>query len=216
MIARQWDHELDDATVALPQPGSRLRDQPSPIGPMLGQNLLDEPVRALQEDLALLQAEQERGLDTVNGTLERIGRELAGMRAQIDALSTLSVAAPVVPAESESGVESTTAPETNVRFERLEQQVGMLARGMESVELLRYQSDVHTRALARLTDLLGEVVRPKPVEGLAELQHAVAVLEEGQRRTARRQVVALSMVSVGLMPGLGAVVWLVARGVGLV
>jgi hypothetical protein len=85
-------------------------------------------------------------------------------------------------------------------------------RGLDSVDALRYQSDVHTRALARLTDLLGEVVRPRPVEGLEPLQQAVAALERGQRRDARFQAVTLSLLGVGVTPGIGALVWLILRG----
>jgi uncharacterized coiled-coil protein SlyX len=213
MIARPWETEIEvqeDGEDSLPAP--RQRSQPSPIGHLLSQNLLDEAVRALQEDLAMLQAEQERGLGSLGGALEQIGQEIGAVRAQLSALAEpLLNAQPTLPAEVEA-----ERAEIEQRFERLEKQVGLLMRGMDSVDALRYQSDVHTRALARLTDLLGEVVRPRPVEGLEPLQHAVAALERSQRRDARFQLIALSLLGVGVAPGIGALVWLLLRsGLGL-
>lgn len=214
MIARQWDAELDqhgEEAVRAP----RLRSQPSPIGQLLGQNLLDDAVRALQEDLALLQAEQERGLGSLGCTLEQIGQELSAVRTQLTALAeplmTAHAAGGDGPAEAELARERERAA-VEARFERIEKQVALLVRGMDSVDQLRYQSDVHTRALARLTDLLGEVVRPRPVEGLEPLQEAVAALERSQRQSSRLQVAALSLLGLAVTPGIGALTWLILRG----
>src|SRR5919197_3974719 len=123
MMARQWEAELNAGEDELPQPPPRLREPPSPIGQLLGQNLLDEAVRALQEDLAMLQAEQERGLVSINGTLEQIGQELSAVRAQLIALTEpiLSAQASVAPAGQESEAErERERDETELRFERLE------------------------------------------------------------------------------------------------
>lgn len=211
MIARQWESETDTAPEERAElaPEPRLREHASPISQLLGQNMLDEAVRALQEDLALLQAEQERSLGSLNGTLEQIGQELGAVRAQLTALAEPLLNGQVARGgEAESERERT---EIQLRLERLEKQVTVLMRGMDAVDSLRYQSDVHTRALARLTDLLGEVVRPKPVEGLEPLKEAVTALERSQRRTARFQVALMALLGIGITPGLGALAWLVAQ-----
>ena len=216
MIVRPWETEVEDNGEESPR-APRPRSEPSPLGQLLGQNSFDEAVRALQEDLAMLQVEQERRLGSLGGALEEIGQEIAAVRAQLAAL-----AEPLLNARAAGG--STGAEterereraETQLRFDRLEKQVGLLMRGLDSVDSLRYQSDVHTRALARLTDLLGEVVRPRPLEGLEPLQQAVASLEARQRREARFQVIALSLLGVGMTPGIGALAWLLLRsGLGL-
>src|SRR5919199_7015400 len=86
MIVRQWETELEEnAAEAVRTP--RLRSEPSPIGQLLGQNLLDDAVRALQEDLAMLQAGQERGLDSLGGALAQIGQEIGAVRAQLAVLA---------------------------------------------------------------------------------------------------------------------------------
>ena len=213
MIVRQWENGLEEhgeETVRAP----RLRSEPSPIGQLLGQNLLDDAVRALQEDLALLQAEQERGLGSLGGTLEQIGQELGAVRTQLAALAEpiLTAHASAATSGDSDAQRDRERAELESRFDRLEKQVALLMRGMDSVDQLRYQSDVHTRALARLTDLLGEVVRPRPVEGLEPLQEAVISLERSQRQNGRLQVVALSLLGLGMTPGIGALTWLLLRG----
>ena len=216
MIARPWETEtgVEEDGDGSPR-APRLRSEPSPIGQLLSQNLLDEAVRALQEDLAMLQADQERGLGSLGGALAQIGEEIGAVRTQLSALAEplLNAQAAGPPLEAETERERV---ELELRFERLEKQVGLLMRGMDSVDTLRYQSDVHTRALARLTDLLGEVVRPRPVEGLEPLQQAVIALERSQRRDAKVQVIALSLLGIGVTPGIGALAWLLLRsGIGL-
>src|SRR6266542_453583 len=175
-------------------------------------NRVDDSLRALQEDLAMLQAEQERGLSSLGGALEHIGLELGAVRTQLTALTEplLAGLADKPGLESEPGEQGELA-EAQMRFERLEKQLGLLMRGLDAVEGLRYQSDVHTRALARLTDLLGEVMQPKPIEGLEMLKQSVAALEHGQRRNARIQMIALAIFGLGLSPGLVARVWLWLR-----
>jgi hypothetical protein len=135
------------------------------------------------------------------------------VRAQLSALAEPLLARAAAPElDGDEWASERQQAEIERRFERIEKQVALLVRGMDSVDTLRYQSDVHTRALARLTDLLSEVLKPKPVEGMLELQRAVIALEAGQQRTSRVQVLALSLLGVGLTPGIGALAWLILRG----
>ena len=213
MMARSRDTETADSNDEPLDPGPRVRKQTSPIGQLLGQNMLDEAVRALQEDLAMLQAEQERGLSSLGGALQQIGQELGAVRTQLSALAEPLLAARpgLVPADSQREVDGVAV---DLRLERLEKQAALLMRGLDTVDGLRHQSEVHTRALARLTDLVGEAVRPKPVEGLEELQQAVAAVEVSQRKQARTGRIASVLLGLGLTPGLGALVWLLLqRGV---
>lgn len=217
MITSEWETDLAEAE------GARLETEPGEAAePGLVDTRAEMPaiegsVRELREELAMLQAEQERGLDSLGGALQQIGHELSIVRTQLAAL-----AEPILAGDSASeAAAAETTPktdheraETEQRLERIERQVALLLRGLDSVEGLRHQSDVHTRALARLTDLLGEVVRPRPVEGLAPLQLAVAALEESQQRQARLQTATLVAFGLGLLPGLVALGWLIARAVG--
>jgi hypothetical protein len=132
--------------------------------------------------------------------------EIGAVRAQLAALAEPLLAAQSV--TTEHLVAERERAELEARFERLERQVSLLVRGLDSVDTLRYQSDVHTRALARLTDLLGEVVRPRPVEGLEALQRSVATLEAGQRQQSRAQLMGFVLLGVGLLPGVAALAWL--------
>jgi uncharacterized coiled-coil protein SlyX len=217
MMLRQWETELTEVGEVPLEPPARLGSQSGPARPLLGQVVLDKAVQALQEDLALLQTEQERGLNTLGGALAHINEELTAVRDQLAALAEPLLAAKTPPDAAAANVESVfdrRQAETEARFERLEKQVALLIRGMDTVDTLRFQSDVHTRALARLTDLLGEVVKPKPIEGLEPLQKAVASLEQTQQRSTRLQTAALVILGVGLTPGLGALGWLILRGSG--
>jgi uncharacterized coiled-coil protein SlyX len=180
----------------------------------LAENRIDELVRTIQEELMLLQAQQECGIATLGGAIEQIGAELSAVRSQLSALAEPLLAAQpgTSPATEVRSAEERERAEIQARFDRLEKQVAVLMRGLDSVDGLRYQSDVHTRALARLTDLLGEVARPRPIEGLDTLQLAVASLENTQHRTTRVQTMALTVLGLGMTPGLAALIWLVVRG----
>jgi hypothetical protein len=217
MIARQFETEAPEAGDEPLSPTPRLREQMSPIGHLLSRNLLDEAVRALQEDLALLQAEQQRGLRSLGGTLEQLGKEFEAVRCQLAVLTEPLLVAHqgLAGAAAESDPERVAErTEVHLRFERLEKQVALLMRGMDAVDGLRYQSEVHTRALARLTDLITEVVKPRPPEGLLALEETVQAMERAQRRAARFQLVAASLLGLGLTPGLAALVWLLLRANG--
>src|SRR5207249_7256945 len=135
-----------------------------------------------------------------------IGQELGAVRTQLSALAEpLFAARPgLAPADSQREVDRVAL---DPRLERLEKQVALLMRGLDTVDGLRHQSEVHTRALARLTDLVGEAVRPKPVEGLEELRQAVAALEVNQRKQARARRIASVLLGLTLTPALGALVW---------
>jgi uncharacterized coiled-coil protein SlyX len=217
MIVDQWETGLTEAEVPALEPGPRRNGTPGPVGQLPGQQVLDAAVRSLQEDLASLQAQQERGISSLGGALEHLGQELSLVRTQLAALAEPLLAAQSAPTQDSQSLspEERERVENRQRLERLERQVALLMRGLDSVESLRYQSDVHTRALARLTDLLGEVVKPKPVEGLAALQLAVASLAEGQRRASRLQTISLALLGIGLTPGIGALAWLLLRTHGL-
>jgi hypothetical protein len=212
MIVDQWETDL--AVTAAASAGAAEGEQPGPIGQLLVQNRLDELVRTVQEDLALLQAQQERGISSLGGAIEQIGGELNAVRNQLFALARplLAAQAAATPAPDPQTAEARERAEIEARFERLEKQVSLLMRGLDSMDGLRYQSDVHTRALARLTDLLGEVVKPKPIEGLDALQLAVASLEHTHYRTTRMQSIALTLIGLGITPGIGAMAWLLVRG----
>ena len=216
------DLETDPAESD-PEPQRRescRRDQPSPIGQLLGQNLLDEAVRALQEDLALLQAQQERGLSLLGGALEHIGQELGAVRSQLTVLAAQRGPGPVEPGANPH--HAGERAETLAHFERLDRQVALLIRGMDTVDGLRHQSDVHTHALARLTALVGELAQPRPVEGLQPLQQAVTTLElavaalrqenarldQGQLRAAGLQGITFAVLGLAATPGLAALAWL--------
>jgi hypothetical protein len=212
MILDQWETDL--AVAAASGTAAVEGGQPGEIEQPRARSRTDEMIRTIQEDLALLQAQQECGISTLGGALEQIGLELSAVRGQLSALAEPLLAAQTA---TSAATELHTAEERErleiqARFDRLEKQVAVLMRGLDSVDGLRYQSDVHTRALARLTDLLGEVVRPRPIEGLDTLQLAVASLDHSQRRTTRVQTIALSMIGLGMTPGLAALVWLVVRG----
>jgi hypothetical protein len=212
MILDQWETDL--AVVAATGEAAVEGGQPGGVGQPRAQSRTDEMIRTIQEDLALLQAQQECGISTLGGALEQIGVELSAVRGQLSALAEPLLAAQTATSAANElhTAEERERVEIQARFDRLEKQVAVLMRGLDSVDGLRYQSDVHTRALARLTDLLGEVVRPKPIEGLDTLQLAVASLEYTQRRTTRVQTIALSMIGLGMTPGLAALVWLMVRG----
>jgi uncharacterized coiled-coil protein SlyX len=217
MTSQSWTSGLAGAQppVAAPPATEGLTGE-DPAGPLLPDASLDASVRSLQEDLALLHADQERALGTVNGNLVQLGEEIGAVRAQLAALAEPLLAAQGLSAEHVSHVSTERErAEVEARFERLERQVSLLVRGLDSVDTLRYQSDVHTRALARLTDLLGEVVRPRPIEGLEALQKAVATLEAGQRRQSRAQLVGFALLGVGLLPGVGALAWLAISNLAL-
>jgi uncharacterized coiled-coil protein SlyX len=204
---------------------SRRLEQPSPISHLLAQSLLDEAVRALQEDLAMLQAEQERGLSSLDGALEHIGQELDAVRSQLTALAEPLLAARSGIGPGEPGADPHHVgerAETLAHFERLDRQVALLVRGMDTVDRLRHQSDVHTGALARLTVLVGELARPRPVEGLQNLQQAVTALEQAvaalrqdharldqnRVRAAGLQRITFALLGLAATPGLAALVWL--------
>jgi hypothetical protein len=157
-------------------------------------------------------------LGSLGTTLDRIGQEVGSVRTQLAALAEPLLAAQVS-AEAAAGgpgseSEQATA-ERDLRLERLEGQVALLVRTIETVDGLRYQSDVHTRALARLTDLLSEVIRPKPDETLESLKQTLCVVEESQRRTGRRLVLVLALFAVGAVPGLAALAWMLINSAGM-
>jgi hypothetical protein len=224
MIARQLNTDIPETGEDQFQPSPRLRDQISPIGHLLSQNLLDEAVRSLQEDLAMLQAEQQRGLNSLGGALDHLNHEVGAVRSQLSLLTEprlLAQQTPVAaPSDAEASPDDTrdsrypSRAETDLQFDRIEKQIALLMRGMDAVDVLRYQSDVHTRALARLTDLLGEVVKPRQPEGFAELELAVRTMESSQRRSARTQLMAFSILGLGLAPGIGALTWMILRATG--
>lgn len=195
-----------------------LEDPAVSINRQLNQGLLEEGIEVLRADLVVLQTEQERGLGSLSATLDRIGQDVGSVRIQLAALAEPLLTAQVGAdtAAGEPGSESGSLSfEAQLRLERLESQVTLLVRSMEAVDGLRYQSDVHTRALARLTDVLSEVVRPKPDGALESVKQALNNLEESQRGTGRRLVFALALLAVGVAPGLAALAWLVINSVGL-
>jgi uncharacterized coiled-coil protein SlyX len=215
MIARQCDTGIGGSEAEAVDAGAPPRSESSPLDDLFSERMLDEAMRLLQEDLAILQAEQERGLGALGGTLDRIGQELNAVRAQLAALAEPLLTVQLSAADAQTGSEeqlSRERQEIEQRFERIERQVALLVRGMDSIDGLRYQSDVHTRALARLTDLIGEVVRPRPIEGLEPLQQAVSALERSHKRSTRLQLIALSVIGLGLTPGIGALAWILLRG----
>ena len=215
MIARQWDTGIGGSEAEAVDAVAPPRSESSPLDDLFSERMLDEAMRLLQEDLAILQAEQERGLGALGGTLDRIGQELNAVRAQLAALAEPLLTVQLSAADAQTGSEeqlSRERQEIEQRFERIERQVALLVRGMDSIDGLRYQSDVHTRALARLTDLIGEVVRPRPIEGLVPLQQAVSALERSHKRSTRLQLIALSVIGLGLTPGIGALAWILLRG----
>lgn len=210
MIAPAWESLSGDPRGDGPgEMTPRLREQPSPIGQLLGQHMLDEAVRALQEDLALLQAGQEQGLHALSAAVGRMVQELGSVREQLGTLGQIEMS-PGGPAIAEAEFAALMG-----RVEQAERQVLLLLRGMETIDGLRHQVGVHTQAIARLTDLLTLSLQPRPVEGLEELWQSVAQIERRQVRLDRVQLLALGLTALSALPGLGALLWLLARAAGI-
>ncbi|MCC7103884.1 MAG: hypothetical protein IT307_01960 [Chloroflexi bacterium] len=206
MTAQPWDvltTELRDEEPG--EVGPRLRKQPSPIGQLLGQNMLDDAVRALQEDLALLQAGQERGISALGSAMARLIEELGEVRSRIGALGELGNSSAATPAAEAEWAALLT------RVDRSERQVMLLLRGMETLDGLRHQVSIHTQAIGRLTDLVAIASQPRPIEGLEALQQTVALLQQSQAGQQRFQVLSLAVAALGALPGVGALVWLAVR-----
>jgi hypothetical protein len=167
--------------------------------------MLDDAVRALQEDLALLQAGQERGMSALGSAMARLVEELGEVRSRVSALGELGSSAAATPAAE---AEWTTLL---ARVDQSERQVMLLLRGMETLDGLRHQVNIHTQAIGRLTDLVVIASQPRPIEGLEALQQTVALLQKSQASQQRLQVLSLAVAALGALPGIGALVWLAAR-----
>jgi hypothetical protein len=245
MIVRPWDAEADERGQQAdpPRAGPRLREQTSPIGQIVGQNLLDEAVRDLHQELAAIQAEQERSVSTISGTLGQIAQELVAVRDQLAALTEpLLRAVESEPAER-GGTNLVELRETRERIERAERQVNLLVRGLDSVDALRAQVEVHNRAIGRLTELAADAsprvdqLRDDLEQTTGSLQHTVSRLgarleageqtvrgleltlgtaEAGARQAENGRRLAYALLTLGLTPGLAVAVWVVLQLLGLV
>lgn len=244
MIVRPWETDTDEAVseVDPARTGPRLREQTSPIGQILGQNLLDAAVREIQQDLANLQAEQGRSIESLSGTLNQIAQELTSVRDQLTALREDAPAdqRTALPAVNEA--RPLELDQTNERVERLERQLGLVLRGVDSFDALRAQAEVHTRAIGRLTEIVADteprldLLRDDAAETASELRRATAgldrrldsaeqgqhgfelalsALERRERRTEGARRLAYALLTLGLTPGLAAAVWLVLQLLGV-
>jgi hypothetical protein len=241
MIVRPWDAETDESGQEAERStgGPRLREQTSPIGQIVGQNLLDAAVREIHQELAAIQAEQERSINALSGTLSQIAQELVSVRGQLGSLSE-----PLLEAARSESVERGGADldGTRERIERAERQVSLLIRGLDSVDALRAQVEVHNRAIGRLTELAADAapridqVRDDLEHTSGALQHSVsrlaarldgdeqalrgleltlATAEAGEHRAENNRRLAYALLTLGMTPGLAAALWLVLLTVGL-
>src|SRR5438874_4795657 len=86
-MSGQLETAVSEAANVFLQTDSASDQRPDSIGEILRQHEAEEALRGLQEDLALLQAEQERGLHSLGGALEQLGEELGAVRAQLAAMA---------------------------------------------------------------------------------------------------------------------------------
>ena len=244
MIVRPWEAETEEeeSEAETARTGPRLREQTSPIGQILGQNLLDAAVREIQQELANLQAEQERSIGSLGGTLSQIAQELASVRDQLAGLGEAPSADQRARLSAVDEVKLAQFDQTHERVERLERQLGLILRGIDSFEALRAQVEVHNRAIGRLTEIVAdtqprlEQLREDTAETASELRRAVArlerrldsdeqsfhglelavaALERRERRAESARKLAYALLTLGLTPGLAAAVWLVLQIVGV-
>src|SRR5262245_34528850 len=87
MMARQLEAAVSAAADDLLKSESGTSGGAGTVEQILDAEPVDGALRVLQEDLAMLQAEQERGLSSLGGAIGQIGVELGAIRTQLTALA---------------------------------------------------------------------------------------------------------------------------------
>lgn len=191
MIVRPWNveegEEMQVEEASLEPTTPRLREHISPIGQIVGQNLLDAAVQELQAELASLHAEQERSLGSIGEAIGQLARDLNGVRAQLSAQASPGEAGP--PPQLDGAELRLGLDLARERLARLERQASLLTSGLDAIDALRAQAEVHGRAIGRLTEIVVDaeqrLTELAPAAELRPTELAHLVDERLTERTAR-------------------------------